>query len=343
MPSGLALAGSNFWTASGAFLSPDASQGYSGVNFASAGLLEWNSDLALARLAAASLRIGLAPSATPVAQSLTVGEASRPGTDTDVGGASGTIASGLGTGTGAASSLIFQTPTLAGAGSGTQALATRLTIATATITATVPVLVPAGSAANPSFGFSSNGGLGLDAHLGANAISFNASSAERMRLDPNSLSLGTLSLGFGSAVGTNEFSLNRWASNTLALAKDASSPPALKIQGGSSQAGVDSNTGGGGVTFASGIGTGTGTASSLSFQTPTLAVSGTGAQTLANRMVIATAGITLLPPDQGLRIDNQVSGAAAQVGTLTNSPVAGNPNFWLPISIAGTLRWIACW
>lgn len=32
-----------------------------------------------------------------------------------------------------------------------------------------------------------------------------------------------------------------------------------------------------------------------------------------------------------------------QVGTLTNAPVAGNPAFWMPISIAGTIRYVPCW
>lgn len=85
-------------------------------------------DLTVARLAAASLRQGADPSATPVAQLFTLGEASRPGTDSNVGGANGTIRSGLGTGTGTASSFIIQTPSVAASGSGTQSYATRLTV-----------------------------------------------------------------------------------------------------------------------------------------------------------------------------------------------------------------------
>lgn len=40
---------------------------------------------------------------------------------------------------------------------------------------------------------------------------------------------------------------------------------------------------------------------------------------------------------------NQVSGAAAAAGTLTNAPSAGNPNFWLPVSINGTTRYLPAW
>ncbi len=32
-----------------------------------------------------------------------------------------------------------------------------------------------------------------------------------------------------------------------------------------------------------------------------------------------------------------------QAGTLTNAPVVGNPNFWMPVSIAGTIRYVPCW
>lgn len=37
------------------------------------------------------------------------------------------------------------------------------------------------------------------------------------------------------------------------------------------------------------------------------------------------------------------NGAAAQVGTLTNAPSAGNPTKWVPISDNGTTRYIPCW
>ena len=79
-------------------------------------------------LAASSLRLGGDSSATPIAQTFTLGEASRPGTDSNVGGANGTIRSGLGTGTGTASSLFFQVPTLAASGSGAQTYATMLQV-----------------------------------------------------------------------------------------------------------------------------------------------------------------------------------------------------------------------
>jgi hypothetical protein len=99
-------------------------------------------DAGWARLGAANIRQGLVPSATPVAQTFTLGEASRPGTDSNVAGANGTLQSGLGTGTGTASSLVFQTPTVAASGSTVQTQTTRLTLAAAGATFATPVLLP---------------------------------------------------------------------------------------------------------------------------------------------------------------------------------------------------------
>lgn len=82
----------------------------------------------MAYLGAQNLRFGTNPSATPASYTLTIGEASRPGTDTNIGGGSTTIQPGLGTGTGALPSIIFQIPTLTGSGSGAQSYATVGTI-----------------------------------------------------------------------------------------------------------------------------------------------------------------------------------------------------------------------
>lgn len=44
-----------------------------------------------------------------------------------------------------------------------------------------------------------------------------------------------------------------------------------------------------------------------------------------------------------LRLNGLTSGAGAGAGTLTNAPSAGNPAFWVPISIAGTVRYLPAW
>lgn len=64
--------------------------------------------------------------------------------------------------------------------------------------------------------------------------------------------------------------------------------------------------------------------------------------TLGNRQVIIDgagfgAGVA------SLRLNGLTSGAAAAAGTLTNAPAAGDPAFWIPVSIAGTVRYIPAW
>lgn len=70
----------------------------------------------------------------------------------------------------------------------------------------------------------------------------------------------------------------------------------------------------------------------------------TGSGTLRAMQIGATTAITLSPTDGGLRINNQTTAATNNlVGTLTNAPVTGNPTFWLPVSIAGSVKYVPCW
>lgn len=347
-------------------------------------------DLSLLRLGAASLQQGRSPSATPVAQVFTLGEASRPATDNNVGGASGTVRSGLGTGTGTASSLIFQTPTLAASGTGAQSYSTRMTVATAGITGTVPFIGPSSNSAasafsfagNPTFGFSfdsffgpvayGTGGLAMafagntgfpmivgsagvitwaDAALAAGGAGFsqdlglgrNAAGV----LEINSSASGTFRdvVARTYFVGATDLGLSRLTAANLrqGLAPSATPVAQLFTLGEASRGGTDNNVGGANGTIRSGLGTGTGAASSLIFQTPTLAASGTGVQSYGTRLTVATAGITMDIPNQGLRLNNQTTGAAAGVGTLTNAPASTNPTFWCPINIAGSVLFFPCW
>lgn len=45
----------------------------------------------------------------------------------------------------------------------------------------------------------------------------------------------------------------------------------------------------------------------------------------------------------GLCFLNQTNGAGGQAGTLANSPVLGNPTFWLPVNIGGALKHVPAW
>lgn len=47
--------------------------------------------------------------------------------------------------------------------------------------------------------------------------------------------------------------------------------------------------------------------------------------------------------NNGLRLTNQTDGAAAAAGTLLNAPTAGDPAFWLPVTINGNTRYIPAW
>lgn len=74
-------------------------------------------------------------------------------------------------------------------------------------------------------------------------------------------------------------------------------------------------------------------------------LSATGASTLA-----ATAATTLtastsatISADNGLKLTSQTSDAGAATATMTNGPTAGNPAFWLRITINGTNVAIPAW
>ncbi len=85
----------------------------------------------------------------------------------------------------------------------------------------------------------------------------------------------------------------------------------------------------------------------------TQAVTLTGTLTVNAATQLGTAGATDVTTIGGtgygagvasLRFNGLTTAAVSnQVGTLTNAPVAGNANFWMPVSIAGTIRYIPCW
>lgn len=87
--------------------------------------------------------------------------------------------------------------------------------------------------------------------------------------------------------------------------------------------------------------TGNAVGGSLIFESFTPLGSGTTSQTIVPVLTIQqTSGAA---GQAGVRFDTVTSGAAAAVGTLNNAPAAGDPTFWLPVDIAGTVRYIPCW
>jgi len=56
-----------------------------------------------------------------------------------------------------------------------------------------------------------------------------------------------------------------------------------------------------------------------------------------------TAATFVSATNNAVRLTGQTSGAAAAAGTLLNAPSAGNPAFWLPVTINGVTRYIPAW
>lgn len=71
-------------------------------------------------------------------------------------------------------------------------------------------------------------------------------------------------------------------------------------------------------------------------------MAGTFAATAASQLLTINAVVTH-SVDRGTLFINQTSAAASSVATLTNSPVAGNPGFWLKIKINGSNYTVPAW
>lgn len=97
------------------------------ITAGAAGQLGWTGVGILTSPGAATIQLGAANAAVPVNQLLKV-QGSRNGSDTDVGGANLTVASGAGTGTGTVSGITFSTPNLGTTGTTTQSYGARLTL-----------------------------------------------------------------------------------------------------------------------------------------------------------------------------------------------------------------------
>jgi hypothetical protein len=71
----------------------------------------------------------------------------------------------------------------------------------------------------------------------------------------------------------------------------------------------------------------------------------TGAATLSLPAALTLPGTLTKPGGAVLMSTNSAltDGAGAQVGTIANSPSAGNPQKWIAINDFGTTRWIPSW
>lgn len=105
------------------------------------------------------------------------------------------------------------------------------------------------------------------------------------------------------------------------------------------------NIAGGNTTIVAPLGTGNAsTGGELRLQAGIFGASGTTLQTAVTRIALNSAGeIVLSPITSGLRINNQMDAAGGDEGTLTNAPHALDPDFWMPVNIAGTIMAFPCW
>lgn len=114
-------------------------------------------DTNITRNAAADLRLGYVNSASPVNYQLGA-ENSRPGTDSNVGGATLTIKSGTGTGTGTPSTLNLSSPVAVGSGTGVQTQTVGLQISSGNVIIPNAITINAGKALNIASGTNQRAG-----------------------------------------------------------------------------------------------------------------------------------------------------------------------------------------
>jgi len=141
----------------------------------SSSALQWSTDLILTRSAAATLQIGAADAASPVAQTI-IGQSVVAGTS-NTAGASLTIGGSKGTGSGAGGSLVFQVAPAGSSGSTQNSLTAALTIASTkavsavgSITAASGTTITAGGTAGAGLLVSATANFGIFFGSGAPTI-----------------------------------------------------------------------------------------------------------------------------------------------------------------------------
>lgn len=171
-------------------------------------------DLFLGRAAAASLLLGAADAAAPVAQ--TLGVQSVVAGTANTAGANFTIAGSKSTGSAAGGSIIFQTAAAGGAGSGQNALATALTINSAKAATFAGVLsVPNGAVNGAAI---SSGSVTSGIYwTNASNISIALNGVETWRFNGGGDFESIGGFGIAATIGAPDVILVRDAANTLAL------------------------------------------------------------------------------------------------------------------------------
>lgn len=149
--------------------------------------------------------------------------------------------------------------------------------------------------------------------------------------------------------------------NTLVLGRGATNAttPTTFILRVTDRTGAGANAGTD-LQIRSGAGTGVNLGQgNIDLRTPVAAGAGV-TQSFATRLrCLAGGGVTLFLPDvtgptlsvggfggagiASVDFTNMTNGAAAAAGTLLNSPVAGNPTFWMPVKVNGVAKFVPLW
>lgn len=135
------------------------------------------------------------------------------------------------------------------------------------------------------------------------------------------------SYGWSSAINdattnSRDTFLSRGAAATIQQgAANAASPVAQTLQAQGCRGGTDTNVGGASYTWQPGVGTGTGTASSAIIQAPTVAASGTGAQTMSEIVRFNTTSGVRIKTGVALQLGNAAATGlvAGALAALTNA------------------------
>jgi hypothetical protein len=176
-------------------------------------------DVLLSRAAAASLQLGAADAAAPVAQ--TLGVQSVVAGTTNTAGTNFTIKGSAGTGTGAGGSIIFQVAPAGSSGTSQNALSTALTIAS-DLSATF-----AGSVIANTLGSSSGGTSILSFNTARFSFGGGGSGANAVQLRSDGLVTWAAAASIG---GASDTILLRDAANTLAL-RNGTAAQAFRVYG----------------------------------------------------------------------------------------------------------------
>ncbi len=212
----------------------------------------------------------------------------------------------------------------------------------------VPVLVPTGATAG------AGQGNAIGARIGTSAVNISTVRALATTLTINVGYSGTITTAIGfqgaitnnsAAVGTAQSILGAYPSNGSGITSGQVDNYAFATGTTTIAAGVGGTVNNYG--YAANVPAGN-TAGTTNYG---LFISGNGgASATANYAIFSSstapsslAGNLSLTKDTSLFFTNQTSGAAAAAGTLLNAPKAGNPDFWVPMSVNGTAGWVPWW